>query len=52
MQNSNIQDKDVILSVLSRYSDPMAREAEIKKWQLFTNELLMKFYQNFVVQKL
>ena len=31
MQNSSIQDKDVILSVLSKYSDPVAREAEIKK---------------------
>ncbi|MCQ2349000.1 MAG: tetratricopeptide repeat protein [Paludibacteraceae bacterium] len=30
MENSSIQDKDVILSVLSRYTDPEEREAQIK----------------------
>ena len=31
MENSSIQDKDAILNVLSQYSDPVVREAEIKK---------------------
>ncbi len=31
MECSSIQDKDVILNVLSQYSDPVVREAEIKK---------------------
>lgn len=30
MEQSNIQDKEVILSVLSRYTDPEEREAQIK----------------------
>lgn len=31
MENSDIQDKEAILNVLSQYSDPVVREAEIKK---------------------
>lgn len=31
MENSDIQDKDAILNVLSQYSDPVVREQEIKK---------------------
>ncbi len=31
MENSDIQDKDAILNVLSQYSDPVIREQEIKK---------------------
>ncbi|MFO7868825.1 MAG: hypothetical protein R6U95_05950 [Bacteroidales bacterium] len=31
MQESDIENKEVILSVLSKYSDPSVREAEIKK---------------------
>lgn len=31
MENSEIQDKDAILNVLSQYSDPVVREQEIKK---------------------
>ncbi|MBO4250153.1 MAG: tetratricopeptide repeat protein [Paludibacteraceae bacterium] len=30
MENSNMQDKDLVLSVLSRFSDPEEREAQIK----------------------
>lgn len=53
MQNSNIQDKDVILSVLSRYSDPIAREAEIKKmavvYKRIADEILPKLRRSKVV---
>jgi len=53
MQNSNIQDKDVILSVLSRYSDPIAREAEIKKmavvYKRIADEILPKLRRSKVI---
>jgi len=53
MQNSNIQDKEVILSVLSRYSDPIAREAEIKKmavvYKRIADEILPKLRRSKVV---
>lgn len=44
MQASNIENKEIILSILSRYSDPAAREAEIKKmaevYKQIANEIL------------
>ncbi|MFC2128910.1 tetratricopeptide repeat protein, partial [Bacteroidota bacterium] len=43
---SNIQDKDLILRVLSRYSDPNVREQEIKNiaetYKVLTDEILPK----------
>lgn len=53
MQNSNIQDKDVILSVLSRFSDPVTREAEIKKmsvvYKRIADEILPKLRRSKIV---
>ena len=38
VENSNIQDKDLVLRVLSMYSDPEEREAQIKNLSsVFTN---------------
>ena len=46
MQNSNIQDKDLILRVLSMYSDPDVREKEIKNisaaYTVIADEILPK----------
>ncbi|MBQ6286330.1 MAG: hypothetical protein IJK73_01570 [Bacteroidales bacterium] len=39
VQNSNIQDKDLILRVLSMYSDPAVRESEIKNMSSIYSEL-------------
>ncbi len=39
VQNSNIQDKDLILRVLSMYSDPAVRESEIKNMSSVYSEL-------------
>ena len=53
MQNSNIQDKEVILSVLSKYSDPIAREAEIKKmsvvYKKIADEILPQLRRSKIV---
>ena len=49
MESSNIQDKQVILRVLSMYSDPEQRENESKIFQLLSRALQMKFSHNFVV---
>lgn len=53
MQNSSIQDKDVILSVLSKYSDPVAREAEIKKmavvYKKIADEILPQLRRSKIV---
>lgn len=53
MQNSNIQDKEVILSVLSKYSDPIAREAEIKKmavvYKQIADEILPKLRRSKII---
>ena len=39
VQNSNIEDKDLILRVLSMYSDPAVRESEIKNMSSVYTEL-------------
>lgn len=39
LQNSNIQDKEVILQILNTYSDPAVRKAEMKKMSVIFNEL-------------
>lgn len=39
LQNSNIQDKEVILQILSTYSDADVRKAEMKKMSVIFNEL-------------
>ncbi|MCL2327555.1 MAG: tetratricopeptide repeat protein [Bacteroidetes bacterium] len=39
LQNSNIQDKEVILQILSTYSDPDVRKAEMKKMSVIFKEL-------------
>ncbi|MDR2962529.1 MAG: tetratricopeptide repeat protein [Bacteroidales bacterium] len=39
VQNSNIQDKEVILQILSSYSDPDVREAELRKMSVIFKEL-------------
>ncbi len=42
MEASSIQDKDAILNVLSQYSDPVVREAEIKKMGVVYQEIADK----------
>ncbi|MBR4349672.1 MAG: hypothetical protein IKP99_03005 [Bacteroidales bacterium] len=42
MESSSIQDKDAILNVLSQYSDPVVREAEIKKMGVVYQEIADK----------
>lgn len=42
MESSSIQDKDAILNVLSQYSDPVVREAEIKKLGVVYQEIADK----------
>jgi outer membrane protein OmpA-like peptidoglycan-associated protein/Tfp pilus assembly protein PilF len=53
MQNSNIQDKEVILAVLTKYSDPIAREAEIKKmsvvYKKIADEILPQLRRSKIV---
>jgi len=39
LQNSNIQDKEVILQILSTYNDPNIRKAEMKKMSVIFKEL-------------
>lgn len=39
LQNSDIQDKDVILQILNTYSDPDVRKAEMKKMAVIYKEL-------------
>ncbi|MDR0940778.1 MAG: tetratricopeptide repeat protein [Bacteroidales bacterium] len=42
LQNSDIQDKEVILQILSTYSDPDVRKAEMKKMSVVFNELAVQ----------
>lgn len=51
MEGSSITDKDLILRVLTMYTDGDQREKENKKiCQKLILKLLIKFYQNYVVQ--
>ena len=43
MEKSNIQDKELILRVLSMYSDPVVREKEIKNISQLIKKLQMKY---------
>lgn len=53
MQASSIENKEVILSVLSKYSDPVAREAEIKKmavvYKQIADEILPELRRSKIV---
>ena len=49
VSKSNIQDKELILRVLSMYQDPAQREQEIKKFLQFTKLWLTKSFLNCVV---
>lgn len=53
MENSDIQDKAAILNVLSQYSDPVVREAEIKKmgnvYKQIANEILPQLRRSKIV---
>lgn len=44
VENSNIQDKDIILRVLSMYSDPARREAEIRNISEIFTELTKEVF--------
>ncbi len=44
VENSNIQDKDIILRVLSMYSDPARREAEIRNISEIFTELTKQVF--------
>lgn len=53
MESSDIQDKDAILNVLSQYSDPVVREAEIKKmgtvYKQIADEILPQLRRSKIV---
>ena len=51
MEESDIQDKELILRVLSMYSDPEVREREIRNLSQAFTVVLTKFFRNYVVQK-
>ena len=52
MQASTMKDKDLVLRVLTMYSDPDQRRKEIKNLAATYNELAEEiFYQNYVVLK-
>ena len=46
VQVSNIQDKDVILRVLSMYKDPQEREQQIRNMSEALESLQMEFFQS------
>ncbi len=55
VEQSNIQDKDVILRVLQMYSDPNVREQELKKmaevWNVLKVDILPKLRRSVVYAK-
>lgn len=51
MEQSTMADKDLILRVLTMYSDADQRRKEIKNLSKTYTELADRFYQNYVVLK-